>query len=406
MEVLYKRTKTGAIQEWKIEVFDEDTPRILVTQGQFDGKKQEYPEFINEGKQKRNALEQAKFQATSQWTSKLDNGYKAPSEFGWVYDAGLSREDLLRFLTAKLPLDNTDANGNKKPQLASKDPKKAIYDAYLQPKLNGVRSFFFAKLEPVDLYTEGLFGTDPAQEGQTLALAVHAVSREGKSYDFATKKIRQALIPFFELNPDVILDGELYIHGDALQDISGMVRKEEYVPERHDRLQFHIYDVGIDMIQEHRYNFIQTEVAPHVGELIHLVDFHIVTCEEEVIALHKQFTEQGYEGAILRNYKGAYQYGKRNNDLIKIKEFQDAEYKIIGFNFGKRGIQDLKFVLEVEPGKEFEAVPIGTVAQKSVYAEQLESGELIGKMATIKFFEFTKEGKPHHANLMAIRDYE
>lgn len=406
MENLYKRTKTGAIQEWTIKVHNETIPRIEVTQGQFDGKMQVYPELIPEGKQKRNALEQAEFQANSQWKGKLDNGYKSATSLGWNYDLNLSRADLLRFLTAKLPLDSTDANGNKKPMLASKKITKAVYPAYLQTKLNGVRCLIFARLEKTDMFSPDLFSPEPPQVGDTVGLNIHAISREGKSYDFATHKIRKALIPFFILNPDVILDGELYCHGKALQDISGAVRKEEYIPARHDHIQYHIYDVGVDMIQLHRHDFLQTEVKPHVGELIRLVPFHIVNSEEEVFAKHKEFTADGYEGAILRNYTGIYHFGKRSNDLIKVKEFQDAEYEIAGWEFGKRGMQDLMFIMKQDDKKQFRSTPVGTIAEKTEYARRFEAGELVGKMATIKFFEFSNEMTPLHSNMIEIRDYE
>ena len=42
----------------------------------------------------------------------------------------------------------------------------------------------------------------------------------------------------------MILDGEIYIHGWPLQKISGAARKKTYIPERHDQLQYWIYDIA------------------------------------------------------------------------------------------------------------------------------------------------------------------
>lgn len=421
LEKLYKRTKTGKIQQWNVEV--DNSPyesKIIITQGQLLGKKQQYVEIITEGKQKRSVSEQAQFQAESLFRAKLDEGYKTAesvavinilsaldNETYWTYKDFEGTLD--ECLQKALPVDSTDVNGILKPQLAIKDPKKIILPGLLQPKLNGVRCTTHCKFEKVNMMAGNAFHSigEEAQIGDTAILVPHCLSREGKSYDFATKNIRLALRPFFEEYPEIILDGELYVHGDKLQNISGAVRKEEYIPERHDHLEYHIYDVAnVDWPQSERWKFVAEEVCRFIGPYIKIVETYHIDDIADLYEKVEQFENDGYEGGIWRNPQGKYLYGKRSNDLIKIKKFQDAEYEIVGFNFGKRGIQDLKFVLKLENGNTFEAVPTGTVAEKAEYTKRLESGELIGKMGTVRFFEFTVKGTPFHGNFIDVRDYE
>ena len=58
-------------------------------------------------------------------------------------------------------------------------------------------------------------------------------------------------------------------------------------------------------------------------------------------------------------------------------------------------------------GQQFNCKPIGDREQKQWYREHID--ELIGKMATVKYFEMSgKEGSqiPQQPVLIAIRDYE
>lgn len=80
-DILYKRTKTGSIQYWKIKVRDSDFldggSQIRKESGQLGTDKPlVHVEAIHQGKQKRSPLEQAEFMAESDWKKKKDSGYK------------------------------------------------------------------------------------------------------------------------------------------------------------------------------------------------------------------------------------------------------------------------------------------------------------------------------------------
>jgi DNA ligase-1 len=67
---------------------------------------------------------------------------------------------------------------------------------------------------------------------------------------------------------------------------------------------------------------------------VYKVDHSILRSPEEVLAYEQEALESGYEGIMLRSPKGLYKFGRstvREQGLIKIKRFVDAEAKIIGF---------------------------------------------------------------------------
>ena len=76
-DILYKKTSTGKIQQWRAWVESTDDGFLLkVESGQTDGQKPETAgRVINEGKQKRSAREQAIFEATSKVNKKRDEAY-------------------------------------------------------------------------------------------------------------------------------------------------------------------------------------------------------------------------------------------------------------------------------------------------------------------------------------------
>ena len=41
------------------------------------------------------------------------------------------------------------------------------------------------------------------------------------------------------------------------------------------------------------------------------------------------YMQSGFEGVIIRNYKGLYEFGQRSSDLLKWKLFQDGEAKVL-----------------------------------------------------------------------------
>ena len=282
----------------------------------------------------------------------------------------------------------------KKPMLAYPVSDKPInYDnkISMQPKLDGVRCVIQAEKLPFDM------GYD-----------VVAYSRTGKQW----KNIDHILFnlrPWFQLNPNVILDGELYNHDlkDNFEKIISLVRKQKPTDidalESADMVQFHCYDI-IDETKtfEERNAFI-VQAVPR-NNYIHHVPTRAVNNENLAKMIHKQNLKNGYEGSILRT-NDTYQC-KRSHSLRKFKDFSDAEATIIDFveGKGKRKGTIGKFMAVDADGNVF-GMP---VMDKFKYLQENFKAmqSWLGKTATFTYFERTKAGSYRHPLFKCIRDYE
>jgi len=276
----------------------------------------------------------------------------------------------------------------KKPMLAYPVSAKPINykdKIFMQPKLDGVRC---------------VIQYDNSE--------VKAYSRTGKPW-LNIEHILFNLKPWFALNPNVVLDGELYNHDlrDDFNKIISLVRKSK--PTDQDRLeaaeltQFHCYDI-IDETKtfEERNTFIIQNLPRN--HCVKLVDTLTVFNEDEAQSIHRSNLKKGYEGSILRT-NDTYAC-KRTHNLRKFKDFHDTEATITGWVEGKgKRIGTIgKFLAVDSEGNEF-GMP---VMDKFKYLQdnfKLMQG-YIGKTATFTYFERTKANSYRHPLFKALRNYE
>ena len=277
---------------------------------------------------------------------------------------------------------------NIKAMLAHKyNEDKADYPAFIQPKLDGVRCLFTAK---------------------------GAVSRANNQF-MNVEHIEQALKPFFAKNPTAILDGELYNHGlkDDFEKIISLVKKKKPTDnnraEAAELVQYHIYDVASMTIGTYtdRYLFILAEKSLKNKPCLQVIDNNLVLDFDDAIVMHKKNLKLGYEGSMYRTPSGKYK-GTRSWDLMKFKDFHDAEATIVDFvaGKGKRTGTLGKFIMQDDEGVEF-GCPPGKGYDYDALAEMLENAaQYVGQTATFTYFERTKAGSYRHPHYKCLRNYE
>ncbi len=284
----------------------------------------------------------------------------------------------------------------KKPMLAYPVSDKPIdYDnkISMQPKLDGVRC--------VIQYERRV------QPREDVVVAYSRTGKEWKNIDHILFNLK----PWFQLNPNVILDGELYNHSlkDNFEKIISLVRKTK--PTDEDRLEaaqyteFHCYDI-IDETKtfEERNRFIMQNVPRN--HCIKHVRTQAVGTESLAKVIHKVNLDKGYEGSILRT-NDTYAC-KRSHNLRKFKDFSDAEATIVGYldGKGKRTGTLGKFIMQDDEGIEFGCPPGKGYTYKDLKIMLDNIGDYIGQRATFTFFERTKAGSYRHPLFKCIRDYE
>ena len=348
---------------------------------QLNGKITKQPEiYVKKGKVKRTVQEQTQLQFDSLVKEYKDKGYKEINKNPEEY----SEEDLQNML----PEYATDANGIKKHMLAKSytNVKRETIDNleywYASRKIDGLRaSFYWTGKE------------------------VRTSSRGGNDYNPATTHIAEhpKLIEFFKNHPDWILDGELYKHGKTLQEISGAARLEKNAYDC-DWLQFYIYDImipkipfkkrlklliqtakelGIGFNPYHEFNKgdLQMQIVPQVK----------VSGFDNIMKLHNKYVEEGWEGVVIRDPNANYEFGSRKNCMIKIKKYEDGCFRVVDYELGLRGAEDMVFICETPVGNLFKAKPMGDKSVKEEYVANFES-KYKGHIGECKYFYYSNGG--------------
>ena len=275
-----------------------------------------------------------------------------------------------------------------KPMLAHKyDDNRVDWSkpVYIQPKLDGVRCLF-------------------TKDG--------AYSRTGKHFKNLVH-IELALMPFFNNNPDVVLDGELYNHElkHDFEKIISLVRKQK--PTADDRLeaqqlvQFHIYDYFDGVKYDSYKTRMQQLVTSNIYcNCVKYVNAKLIDSYNYARELHTWNLADGYEGSIIR-LDGLYKHG-RSYDLMKFKDFSDTEATIVGYELGKGKRTGTlgKFLMMDDEGVQFGCPPGKGYSYKDLANMLLNINDYVGQRATFTYFQRTQAGSYRHPLFKCIRNYE
>lgn len=362
--------------------------------GQVQGKTTLSPLIVvDRTKQKRNWQEQYTLQFNSEVKKFLDKGYKEVDKHPNEYTEGELHE-LYGSVT-------TNQYGIIKPMLAKQSEKVTntkIFDKVWlgSRKINGTRCLMY-------------------WDGENIQTA----SRGGEHYNAATSHLREhpALREIFQCNPTLILDGELYKHGKSLQQISGAARMEKNAYDC-DWLEYWVYDcIHLDELDkkaadrlawlESLANTYNIGFNPYKrweeGELqLQFVPQVEVSGLDNMKKLHDEYVSEGFEGLVIRDPSKPYKPNGRTNDMIKIKQYIDETFKVVGYELGLRGSEDMCFICEMADGRTFKAMPLGDRSVKAEYIDNFEE-KYNGHLGDCKYFELSDEGKPCQPKFLAFR---
>jgi len=398
---LFQKTQTGAIQQWTIGVDSALGPAtvwgVLVTEhGQVGGKLQTTSDTIKEGKNpgKKNAttpLEQAEKEAKARWTKQLKKGYvdsveaAEAGEVDAVIEGGLA------------PMLAPNKSYPKDDLLV----KSIVFPCYFQPKLDGMRCIAIIEDGKCTLWS---------RTRKRINVVPHIVA---------------ALEKAFAGHYRIVIDGELYNHDykDRFEDLMSILRTDEPDGDgEYLNAQYHVYDCpqwGPDELpggkthgtMEDAFDFRNTYVDLLFVNIdqsmpIKRVHTHKISTFEHLKTSYQEALDRGYEGGMARNVHGTYESDKRSKHLQKMKEFIDAEFKILGVNDGrgKDAGTVATFTVELPNGKTCDVRLKATYARRR---ELMDKPELWrGKKLTVNFKRWTADGSLYLPIGKAIRDYE
>ena len=256
------------------------------------------------------------------------------------------------------------------PMLANKyNETKATWPAYIQPKLDGVRCLHSNE----ETYTRNQ--KPHAEHIRKLLLDRLNFLRDGRT-----------------------LDGELMLAGCTFQGTVSAVKKDGVKTHL---LEYHVYDFMDDGPFRERKLGLPAIGCPRIIPVQTLICLNA----KQFKVYAQRFIKQGYEGAIYRSRDGLYKHGRSGRDLLKYKEFQDAEFAIVGYNEGQgKDAGTPVFVCMTADDQKFCCRPKGGYEYRRKLWADRES--LTGKLLTVRFQELTDSGVPRFPVGVEIRNYE
>jgi len=376
---LYKLDSKGRIRVWKCWAVLDDNPGICYTDGLQDGKLKD-PTFkaskrMNVGRANElSEVEQAKAMLEQEIGKKLKDNYSHTPE-------------------------GARANKEFRPMLCPAGMKwhewarKVAYPAYVSPKLDGARCNAMLVNGEVLLFT-----------------------RTGKQW-MACQHVSNALKPFFEKHPNVILDGEFYNHRyrDNFEDLMSILKKQkpsvEDILMSQQNIQYHVYDAffksEVDLIFSTRKQILEHDLKDGIvdGFIIKRIDHKAVYTEQEFDELHETAIKLGYEGTILR-LDCPYQPEVRSKYLLKRKDIYDLEATILKLIEGEGNNAGMcaSMLIRLPDGVEQEA-GLGKGLNHEKATEMLNNPQQYeGKTATFHYFGYTNSGKLRFPKYMRLRE--
>ena len=357
LPILYKKTKLDQIQQWQI-CFLENS--YWTEEGIYNSKITKslpiYCEGKNTGKKNETTPKQQAYkESLSKWKKRKENGYVEN-----INDAK-SGVPFFQPMLAQKYQDHKD---------------ELIYPVFSQPKLDGMRCI---------VTKEGMF------------------SRNGKKI-ISAPHIYESLEHLFKIDENLIFDGELYSDKfkNDFNKIISLAKKtkptDNDLEESKQLLEYHIYDFPSYIAPfGERFNSL-----PEINnESVIIVKTKMVMNQKELDKIYEEYLEAGYEGQIIRQHNRPYE-NERTSQLLKRKEFIDEEYIILDIEEGQGNRTGTAgyMIFETKEGKKFRSNIKGNFTYLKDILNKKES--LIGKQATIKYFNLTPDGIPRFPYVIKI----
>ena len=347
LDRLYKKTKTGKTQICDIRAIGDTVVTIF---GELDGTLQEVKyscKAKNIGKtNETTASQQAVLEANSKWDKKIKSGYVKTIDC------------------------NTSVQTPAKVKTYQDNLKNIKFPCFSTPKLNGVNGLYKREDQTITLYSRG---------GEIYPELPHLTRLINLTMDF---------LGCNELN------GELYIHGEHLQDIQSAVKKPNALSPN---LTFAIFDIpdhkGIYKVRRD----ILTTLTPN--QYISILTGRECNSHQDIETHYNQCILGNLEGTVIYNHDHLYIYNQRSSNAFKYKKALDAEFLIIGYELDKQGNPTL--ICQSEGGP-FKVRPTGTQEYRKQLLADMPNN--IGKHYTVEYECLSKSLVPLKPIGLGLRD--
>ena len=361
---LFKRTTTGKIQQWNLEVNPKGDGYRTIS-GQQGGKLVTSAWTICKGKNVGRANETT---PQEQVQSEVAAHYKKKSERGYTESVKNVDKASLEFA----------------PMLAKNyDDVTLTFPVFSQPKLDGMRC--------------NVGENGPMSRGNKPILAAKHLA---KLYEAAKKYCN---------TKDIVIDGELYNHElkHDFNKIISLCKKGKPTAEDfaacEEQIQYWVYDIYFPSDKTLPFSCRSEILKEFVEDLndpnVVFVPTTEIQSQAELDAKYAEYAEQEFEGQMVR-LDAKYEM-KRTKSLLKRKEFTDEEFVILDIVEGKGNRAGMAGYATFKRGaKDFKANIMGDRAfLKDLLANK---NKHIGSEATVVYFNITPDGAPRFPRVKTV----
>ena len=207
----------------------------------------------------------------------------------------------------------------------------------------------------------------------------------------------------------VVFDGEICLMDkDGNEDFQGIMKQIKRKDHQIDNPKYVMFDYltlkefdakeSIKTLSERIMRFVKLDIMITNQDSLSVLEQHVVSDDDHFAKLKADAEKGGHEGVMLRKNVG-YE-GKRSQNLLKVKKFFDAEYKVERVDFeNHRVIRDGKEVVipmmaqAYITHKGYEVAVGSGWNQEQRIKYNANPDLIIGKEITVQYFEETKNQK-------------
>lgn len=393
---LYKINTNNKLYEWTIEIVKvAEGYQIVTKNGERNGKKVEHTTLIEKGKASRSVLEQAILEANSKYKNKKEKELYGTDDMVLMNEIENTKVGGKKTVSTKMvrPMLAQEFDFSKYEKAGSSRSFKINFPAFIQKKYDGIRCLVYMR------------------DGKVI---LESRTGEGfEKFDILRTQIEKLFSKMsVEKREKFYFDGELYTNDIPFNEISGLVRMtvKHAKPadiDKSNKIHYYIYDCidleNLEMTCKERYGFLDNyfkQFKKNEISMIHRVETEIAEQPLDVKSKHDAYVGDGYEGIMIRDMNGVYEVDKRSKYLQKYKEFNEAEFKIIGFHEENGGLVIWDVILP--NGKTCACAPNASDSQRK---EMFKNGQsYIGKMLTVYYFGEDADGRLRFPRGKAIRE--
>lgn len=245
---------------------------------------------------------------------------------------------------------------------------------------------------------------------------VYALTREGIELTSITHRVREVFGPYLRANPEQTFDCEVVLPGYKFEEMSGILRRDEQVPDT-TVVQFFVFDnvplkvlLGASGFKAPLYSR-KVKLFDALGGLPDTYNTTIIEARHCVATLFKELQELfeayralGYEGAVIKDPSQVYQNSKVNG-WFKMKPSVTHDGVITGFVDGTNSNKGklVGFVVRLEDGTECRSTGLTKALINAVTANP---EAYLGRLVEVSGMEATAAGNVRHPKHKCFRDSE